>query len=78
MLVDILQITTIAALIIFILTATIYSLTNGKVFKFFYHNILEWHIPNEDKSFDGCSYMSTCRICGKPILQDSQGNWFEV
>lgn len=29
-------------------------------------------------SFDGASYCSTCSICGKKVLQDSQGNWFSV
>lgn len=49
-------------------------------FKFFYHDILLWHRPakGERQSFDGCNIHSVCRYCGKEIMQDSQGNWFEV
>jgi len=44
--------------------------------KWFYHDILEWHQPNNKEGFDGCSYHSICKYCGKEIMQDSQGNWF--
>lgn len=40
------------------------------------HDVLEWHEPDEKKSFDGCSFHSRCKWCGREILQDSQGNWF--
>ena len=58
------------------IAGVIYLVTKGKVFKQFYHNILEWHLPNEEQGFDGCSFHSTCKFCGKEIMQDSQGNWF--
>ena len=46
-------------------------------FKKFYHNVLGWHIPNDDlHEFDGCSFKNICKHCGKEIMQDSQGNWF--
>ena len=45
-------------------------------FKFFYHNIMGWHMPTEDRHSDGFSMHSTCKYCGKDIMQDSQGNWF--
>ncbi len=35
-----------------------------------------WHRPNGLVGFDGCSNTSQCITCGKPVLQDSQGNWF--
>ena len=57
-------------------TGVAYLVTKGKVFKLFYHNIFEWHLPNEEQGFDGCSFHSTCKLCGKEIMQDSQGNWF--
>ena len=49
-------------------------------FKFFYHDLLKWHKPNRDAKqwYDGCSVHASCKYCGKEIMQDSQGNWFEV
>ena len=47
-------------------------------FKFFFHNVMGWHKPKEDEEegFDGCSFTSHCKYCGKEIMQDSQGNWY--
>lgn len=45
-------------------------------FKFFYHDVMGWHIPIEEQEFDGCSFTSICKYCGEKIMQDSQGNWF--
>ena len=45
-------------------------------FKGFYHDILGWHKPTDEKEFDGCNTHSHCKYCGKEIMQDSQGNWF--
>lgn len=47
-------------------------------FKFFYHGMLGWHVPDEniDHWSDGCSDHAICKYCGKDIMQDSQGNWF--
>lgn len=45
-------------------------------FKWMYHDLMEWHKPTDERSFDGCSYHSVCKYCGKEIMQDSQGNWF--
>lgn len=48
-------------------------------FKEYYHNILHWHEPDESPKWsDGCSIHCKCKYCGKEILQDSQGNWFEL
>lgn len=41
------------------------------------HDLMGWHKPDNTYSFDGCSEHSHCRFCGKEIMQDSQGNWFE-
>ena len=54
----------------------IYLKTKGKLFKWLYHDIYHWHIPDETMGFDGLSFTSHCKICGKKIMQDSQGNWF--
>lgn len=43
----------------------------------FYHDILGWHEPVEEKTFNGCSVCSRCKFCGKKIMMDSQGNWFQ-
>lgn len=47
-------------------------------FKKIFHDTLLWHMPKETgiESFDGVNYYSTCKYCGKKIIQDSQGNWF--
>ncbi len=41
------------------------------------HNVLKWHKPKPATgSFDGASFHSECKFCGKDIMQDSQGGWF--
>ena len=55
----------------------IYLISKGHIFNGFYHNIMEWHLPdNKPQEFDGCNFHSHCKICGKEIMQDSQGNWY--
>jgi len=39
-------------------------------------DFMGWHSATAEGS-DGCSFTSTCDRCGKRVLQDSQGNWFE-
>jgi hypothetical protein len=47
------------------------------LFKFWYHDFLEWHTPDDSPMrFDGCSVHARCKHCGREIMQDSQGNWF--
>lgn len=58
----------------FILTGGLY-LSLGW-FKFFYHGLLGWHRPDDTLECDGVNIKSTCKYCGKEIMQDSQGNWF--
>lgn len=37
-----------------------------------------WHNGKGGESwFDGCSNHSSCSKCGKLVMQDGQGNWFE-
>lgn len=65
----------LATLLIFLAPSSLY-LRYG-LYKRFYHDILEWHRPcDEQKTFDGISFYSRCKYCGKNIMQDSQGNWF--
>ena len=44
-----------------------------------FHDWLGWH-DNKGQAktgWDGCSFTGRCS-CGKRVLQDSWGNWFEV
>ena len=50
------------------ITGFLYIITKGKVFKWFYHDILKWHLPKGN--------LSVCKFCGQNIQQDSQGNWY--
>jgi hypothetical protein len=47
-----------------------------KALNWLFHDILGWHRPGGDYFFDGANVHAHCRICGKEIIQDSQGNWF--
>lgn len=40
------------------------------------HDKLEWHDGGRVQGFDGASFYGRCSMCGKRVLQDSQGNWF--
>lgn len=44
--------------------------------KKFFHDIMGWHEPTKNITFNGVSYCSHCKYCKKRIMQDSQGNWF--
>lgn len=47
------------------------------LFKFFYHDLLGWHTPDDGpQRYDGCSMHATCKYCKRDIMQDGQGNWF--
>lgn len=39
---------------------------------------LGYHRPIGRIDFDGCSLICSCKKCGSKLLQDSQGNWFDV
>ena len=55
----------------------IYQISKGRIFNWFYHNVLGWHLPdNKPQEFDGCNIHAHCKFCEKEIMQDSQGNWF--
>lgn len=60
--------------IVFIGTAVTYLKFGW--FKFFFHDVMGWHMPADEVGYDGCSFTSKCKFCGKKIMQDSQGNWF--
>ena len=62
---------------IMLIGGAVYLISKGKIFKRFYHDIMKWHLPSDEpQEFDGCNIHAKCKICGKNIMQDSQGNWF--
>ena len=60
----------------FLFVGLFYFGTCGKLCKKLGHDVIGWHLPSEEKTFNGCSFVSKCKFCGKEILQDWQGNWF--
>lgn len=44
--------------------------------RYFLCRCFGWHKPEEKVAFDGCTWHSKCKYCGKEIMEDSQGNWF--
>jgi len=76
MIVTILEIIAII-IAIMLVSGIIYMISNGCIFNWFYHDVLEWHLPDDEpQKFDGCNIHTHCKFCGKEIMQDSQGNWF--
>jgi hypothetical protein len=41
-------------------------------------DLLRRHNGGDLIGFDGASLMGTCSRCKRPVLQDSQGNWFAI
>lgn len=63
--------------IIIEISKVIYFISKGRIFNWFYHDVMGWHLPNnEPQEFDGCSFHTHCKVCGKEIKRNSQGNWF--
>lgn len=48
------------------------------LFREIFHDKLEWHKPSNMICYGGPNMYSKCKFCGKEIMMDSQGNWFEV
>lgn len=64
------------AMLVFLLCGILYVQYGW--FKSLYHDIFGWHEPDETKpaEFDGVNWHCTCKYCRRPIMLDSQGNWF--
>lgn len=43
----------------------------------FFHDIFGWYKPNHQIWSNSLSNISHCRFCGKRIMQDSYGDWFD-
>ncbi len=67
-------------ILIFVLFALIIlcHISKNKKLHHWFCRHLGWHTPDIYRSFDGCSYESTCKWCKRKILQDGQGNWFGI
>jgi hypothetical protein len=63
------------AILVFIGALVILALFN-KFWGVWACEYLNWHLEPICIGFDGCSLNGTCPRCGKPVLQDSRGNWF--
>lgn len=64
----------VGCMLFFLIGGTAYSKTGWA--KGFFHDVLGWHEPNKNTWYDGASFHSRCKHCGKTITQDGQGNWF--
>lgn len=62
--------------VLFLVYSVLYVVTG--IGKWLFHDKMGWHKPDEDygEGFDGISFTSKCKYCGKDIMQDSQGNWY--
>lgn len=39
------------------------------------HDRMGWHKPCKVRYYDGRSFHSKCRICGKEIIKNKKGDW---
>lgn len=61
---------------VYTMCSYLYLISGGREFVWFFHDVMGWHIPSDKESqeFDGVNTHAHCKICGKEIIQDSQGN----
>ena len=69
---------TISFVILMFLLFLISGLIKHKKTKKPFACCLGYHRPIGKPDFDGCSLICHCEKCGNKLLQDSQGNWFDV
>lgn len=73
---------TLAVVFVIGILFTLFLLIGGAFYshkgwnKKFFHDVMGWHEPTKNVTFNGVSYCSRCKYCKKRIMQDSQGNWF--
>lgn len=41
-------------------------------------DVLGRHRPNKEIVLSGINIKSVCKYCGRKIMRDSQGNWFDL
>lgn len=67
----------LAAMLVFILAAVFNRFFPRRV-RLWLCKRLGWHDGDGNiNAFDGCNVHSTCSVCGKKVMLDSQGNWFD-
>lgn len=59
---------------VMLLLQLIYEFTDHP--KIIFHDLFGQHRPDNKIEQRGINTCSKCRLCGKDIMQDSQGNWF--
>lgn len=72
--IKILMLSLICLISVMLLLQLIYILTDHP--KFIFHDLFGQHRPDNKREQRGINTCSKCRLCGKDIMQDSQGNWF--
>ena len=72
--IKILMLFIICLISVMLLLQLIYILTDKP--KFIFHDLFGQHRPDIKMEQHGINTCSKCRLCGKDIMQDSQGNWF--
>lgn len=67
----------LVAMILFYIASVIWYARPYKALTWLFHDIFGWHVPGDKLWYGDFAVHSYCRICGREIIQDSQGNWFE-
>lgn len=68
----------ILSLLLFVyMLGMIWSIRPFEAMTWLYHDIFGWHKPTKHIWSNGFSNISHCRFCGKRIMQDFEGNWFD-
>jgi hypothetical protein len=69
--------TFIGVIIAFETLGSIYMASKGRFLRKLYHDLCGWHIPTDERNYHvGVRTKNKCRICGKEITQDRNGNWY--
>lgn len=72
---DIVEVVFFSVVLLVLLTGLMLAVFN-KYLPVWFCNHMGWHLTPKKQGNDGCSNTGVCPRCGKPVLQDSQGNWF--
>lgn len=62
----------------FLIAVCVYIKSNSSIGKKLYHDKLGRHKCSSEVALSGTLVKSTCEVCGKEIILDSQGNWNSI